>query len=109
MFCIDSLKAAAPFILNHNLTSDWDRMMHVKELLFLYRPFSMQTLHHKHIQTTEHTSITYFSFIPLETPELNSWTWSINTEPENAPMQFVYLIPLVNVLTNEMELFILSV
>lgn len=69
----------------------------------------MQTLHHKHIWTLEHASTTYFTFIPLETPELNSWTWNINTEPENAPMQFVYLIPLVNVLTNEMELFILSV
>lgn len=54
-------------------------------------------------------STTYFTFIPLETPELNSWTWNINTKPENAPMQFAYLIPSVNVLTNEMELFILSV
>lgn len=69
----------------------------------------MQTLHHKHIRTIEHAFITYFSFIPLETPELNFWTWIINTEPEHTLMQFVYLIPLVNVLTNEMELFILSV
>lgn len=67
--------------------------MHVKELLFLYRPFSIQTLHHKHIQTTEHASITYFSFIPLETPELNSWTWSINTDAVcvfNSPGECAY-------------------
>lgn len=69
----------------------------------------MQTLHHKRIRTTEHASVTYSSFIPSETPELNSWPWNINTEPENAPKQFVCLFPLVNVLTDEMELFILVV
>lgn len=70
----------------------------------------MQTLHHKHIQTTEHACVAYIvSFILL-----NSWAELLNLDYQHkawkyAPLQHVYLIPSVNVLTNEMELFIMSV